>query len=180
MSRKPSSPRKPRVVARTATTEDAPEIARLHIASWRATYIRELPEDFLASQDLEGRTARWQARFAEGVQVLVAEASGTLVGFVAFGPAHDPESFKAGDWEIHNIHVEPSRHGQGIGRLLFERAVGACRGHGAAGVMLWVVKTNAKARAFYERMGMLSDGGEQEHTVQPGMVLHEVRYRTPL
>jgi len=168
------------MVIRQATKSDIPEIARLHIASWRATYVKELPEDFLASQDLEGRTARWQARFAEGVQVLVAEDAGALVGFVAFGPAHDPESFREGDWEIHNIHVEPSRHGQGIGRALFERAVSACREHGAAGVMLWVVKTNAAARAFYERLGMRHDGGEQEHTVQPGMVLHEVRYRMPL
>ena len=180
MSERRFTPNRLGMVIRQATTKDIPEIARLHIASWCATYVEELPPEFLASQDLEGRTARWKARFAEGVKVLVAEAAGALVGFVAFGPAHDPESFKAGDWEIHNIHVEPSRHGQGIGRLLFERAIRACREHGAAGVMLWVVKTNAKARAFYDHMGMRHDGGEQDHTVQSGIALHEVRYRMPL
>ena len=168
------------MITRSANRRDAAEIARLHIESWRATYVNDLPPDFLAEQDLAGRTARWEARFAEGVHVLLAEDAGALVGFVAFGPAHDPESFEAGDWEIHNIHVDPARHGQGIGRALFERAVCASREHGASGVMLWVVRTNRNARDFYEHMGMLNDGGEQEHTVQPGISLHEVRYRLPL
>jgi ribosomal protein S18 acetylase RimI-like enzyme len=165
---------------RKATLMDAPDIARLHIASWRATYLNELPPDFLAQQDLEVRTARWRARFAKGIHVLLAEEAGALVGFVSFGPAHDPESFKAGDWEIHSLHVDPARHGQGIGRELFEQAVRACHEQLATGVMLWVVRTNRHARSFYERMGMRHDGGEQDHTVAPGIVFHEVRYRLPL
>jgi ribosomal protein S18 acetylase RimI-like enzyme len=111
---------------------------------------------------------------------VVAEEDDVLVGFVACGPAHDAESLRNNEWEIHNLHVAPTRHGQGIGSALFESAVRLGRERGAAALMLWVVRTNTDARAFYERRGMLHDGGEQEHSIAPGLVLHEVRYKMAL
>lgn len=51
---------------RDATLDDAPAVAALHIASWRAAYRAELPAAFLATQDLAERTAVWRERLANG------------------------------------------------------------------------------------------------------------------
>jgi ribosomal protein S18 acetylase RimI-like enzyme len=168
------------LVVREATTRDARQIAQLHIASWQATYTNELPSDFLARQDPVAHAAGWLRQIEGGVLVQVGEENGNLVGFVACGPGRDGLSFRDGEWEIYNLHVAFSRQGQGIGSAMFENAVRLAREHGARSLILWVVRTNTPARAFYERKGMRHDGGEREHSVGPGHVLHEVRYRMRL
>ena len=168
------------LVVREATTGDARRIAQLHIASWQATYTRELPSDFLARQDPVAHAAGGLRQLEGGVHVQVTEENGSLVGFVACGPGRDELSLREEEWEIYNLHVAFSRQGQGIGSAMFENAVRLGREHGARSLVLWVVRTNARARAFYERRGMRLDGGEQEHSVGLGHVLHEVRYRMRL
>mgnify|MGYP001616585593 CR=1 FL=1 len=53
-----------------AKAEDAERVARRHIASWCATYTRELPADFRATQDLAERTAVWRDQIDKGVTVI--------------------------------------------------------------------------------------------------------------
>lgn len=168
------------MLIRQATIEDAQEIARLHIVSWQATYANELPSDFLAGLDLGARTARWRGQIEQGVQVLLAEEDGFLIGYVSCGPAQYGESLRPEEWQIYNLHVTPPRHGQGIGSVLFDRAVQLGRQSGATGLMLWVVRTNTNARAFYERKGMRHDGISQEGHFAPGAVLDEIRYKMTL
>jgi ribosomal protein S18 acetylase RimI-like enzyme len=168
------------MVIRPAIPQDAEAIARLHIASWQATYTMELPQAFLTGQDLAARSAHWRSRIDKGTHVLLAEEDEALVGFVAFGSAHAPDSASNRDWEIHNLHVHPARHNQGIGGVLFQKAASIGRQHGAPVLRLWVVRTNTSARKFYERLGMHLDGTEQEHTVAPGLVFDEVRYALEL
>jgi GNAT superfamily N-acetyltransferase len=164
------------MVVREAGVEDAPQIAQLHIASWKATYADELSADFLAAQDLAVRTVIWRSHIERGVDVWVAEEDGSLVGFIACGAERAAGSSRDQKWEIYNLHVARPRQGQGIGVVLFDSAVRLGREHGAAGLVLWVARTNISARTFYERRGMKHDGGQHERTVGPGEVLHEVRY----
>ena len=168
------------LVVREASASDVRRIAQLHIASWQATYTSELPSDFLARQDPVAHAAGWLRQLEEGVHVQVAEENGNMAGFVACGPGRDGLSLREDEWEIYNLHVALSRQGRGIGGAMFENAVRLGREHGARTLILWVVRTNARARAFYEWKGMRHDGGEQEHSVGLGHVLHEVRYRMRL
>ncbi len=165
---------------RQATERDAERIARLHIESWRATYADELSAELLGRQDLASREAAWRRQLQEGITVLLVEDGGDLAGFVACGPARNVASDESRAWEIYNLHVAPSRHGRGFGSALFDAAAHRGREAGETELVLWVVRTNAAARAFYERKGMGCDGGWQEHPVGPGEVLHEVRYRIRL
>lgn len=165
---------------RRATVADAQEIARLHIASWQVTYVNELPADFLAGLSLAARTARWRTQIEQGAHVLLAEENDVLIGFVSCGPANYGESRSPEEWQIYNLHVTPSRHGQGIGGPLFDKAVQLGRERGATTLMLWVVRTNANARAFYERRGMRHDGVSQEGYQAPGAVFDEIRYTMKL
>lgn len=161
-----------------AREEDARQIAELHLASWRATYTRELSRRFLASQDPAAWEAEWRGHLASGVSVIVAKEGDRLDGFVACGPVRGRSSDPL-EWEIYNIHVAPARHGEGCGSRLFDAARELGRQRGARQLVLWVVRTNDPARAFYEHKGMKDDGGEQEH-VLGDETLHEIRYRMDL
>jgi ribosomal protein S18 acetylase RimI-like enzyme len=158
-----------------AGENDAERIARLHIASWQATYARELSPTFLLNQDLARRAADWRRRISDGVAVLIAEEAHELAGFVACGPPKGTLG-RPGGWEIYNLHVARACQGSGIGSELFDAAVALGRDRGARELVLWVVNTNASARAFYEHKGMRWDGGEQERALG-AETLHEVRYR---
>ena len=160
---------------RHAGAEDAERVARLHIASWCATYTRELPAKFLATQDLAERTAVWRDQIDHGVMILLAGDGVELSGFAACGPARHAGT-ETGLWEIYNLHVAPALHGQGIGSALFAAAAALGRDRGATILVLWVVETNAAARGFYERQGMQYEGGQLEYPVGRGQFLHEVRY----
>ena len=167
---------------RPATIDDAIRIAELQLASWRATYAAELSQAFRDAQDIREWAGNWRTEIASGVSVLVledgSEGAAELLGFVACGT---PRRGSAGivGWEIYNIHSHPDRHGEGIGTTLFNAAVDLAREHTAPQLLLWVVKTNQSARAFYERKGMQPDGREQQHRVG-GEMLSEVRYRMQL
>lgn len=159
---------------RTAREEDAERVASLHLASWHVTYTSELSPAFRDNQDVAVWSANWRAEIATGLEVILAEDGDTLEGFVACGPSRGRTSQRGG-WEIYNLHTAPGRYGAGIGTSLFNAAADRGRQQGARQLFLWVVKTNSKARAFYEARGMRLDGGEQEHHVGDE-VLYEVRY----
>src|ERR1700738_5194587 len=53
-------------MVRLATLDDAADIARVHVASWRTTYRDMLPDDFLASLNEEHYTERWKRVITEG------------------------------------------------------------------------------------------------------------------
>jgi ribosomal protein S18 acetylase RimI-like enzyme len=161
-----------------AREEDAARIADLHVASWRSTYTIELSPTFLARQDVTAHATEWRRRLAQGVTVIVADEPEGLAGFVACGPAQGAFS-KAGEWELYNLHVARDRHRHGVGSRLFRAAAELGRERGAGRLVLWVVQTNAPARAFYEAKGMGFDGAQQEHVVED-QKLDEVRYSADL
>jgi ribosomal protein S18 acetylase RimI-like enzyme len=161
-----------------AREEDAVRIAHLHVASWRLTYTMELSATFLARQDVTAHAEEWRRRLAQGVTVVLADEPQGLAGFVACGPAQGAFS-KPAEWEIYNLHVARGRQGHGVGSRLFRAAAELGRERGAARLVLWVVQTNARARAFYEAKGMGLDGARQEHVVED-QKLDEVRYSADL
>ena len=162
-----------------AGQEDAYQIACLHVASWQGTYTQELSNSFLQHQDLDVRTAEWRRRISEGVTVLLVKERGAVIGFVACGLVGQDRRDTA-DWEIFNLHVAPHRHGEGLGTQLFDASAHLGRSNNARDLILWVVETNRKARAFYEHKGMRWDGGEQQRVLTAKEKLREVRYRMPL
>ncbi|WP_341367821.1 N-acetyltransferase [Yoonia sp. BS5-3] len=82
---------------------------------------------------------------------LVAEDAGTIIGHVAFSPAHISEA--AGDWYgLGPISVREDRQGQGIGRALIEAGIATLAEQGAAGCVL------TGNPNIYQRIGFRSDG----------------------
>jgi ribosomal-protein-alanine N-acetyltransferase len=149
----------PGLAVRDARPEDAPAIASVARASWRATYrdIFEPPfiDEFLARayavEALEGAIGR--AAEQEISVFLVAERGRRMQGYLQFGVGpRGPELFR--------VYADPKAFGTGVGSALLgelhrriERTVEA--------YVLDVHPQNVRGRAFYDRNGfVVVDGAE--------------------
>ncbi|HUK30041.1 MAG TPA: GNAT family N-acetyltransferase [Candidatus Acidoferrum sp.] len=144
----------PQVNVREATKDDVSAIARLHAESWQSAYRGILSDDYLKAEVFHERFAVWQDRFgsspATPMLLLVAEIDSSIVGFACVFLDEDPTFGSLVD----NLHVTPTLTGQGIGRrLLSESARRVLSGGSQAGIHLWVLEQNLKARGFYEKTG---------------------------
>lgn len=159
-----------------AGASDVTALAEVHTESWRSAYRGLLPDAYLDGPILEDRRRFWARRMSEPVTdrrlVLKATDADTLVGFVCAALDVDPT------WgaRIENLHVAPSRKGEGIGLALFESARGWITQRAPGQPMhLWVLEGNVAARRFYERQGgVVAD--RKVIDVTDGIAVPEVRY----
>jgi GNAT superfamily N-acetyltransferase len=166
------------VLIRPGEVADAEAVADVHVRSWQGAYRGLLPDSLLDKLSVEERARMWRAWLtrASDVSVWVADEGGSVIGFVAAGPQNPLEDRDVA--EVYAIYLLPERMGRGLGRALLARAIDELRpGFGA--VMLWVLKTNERARRFYEATGWRTDGATKTETVgevEPA----QVRYRFDL
>jgi len=140
------------VAIRAACLEDAPAIARLHVAVWRATYRDLAPPEAMQALDLSKRQARWVEMLATAERtVLVAERDGGIVGIGKAGAATAPELGDRG--EILYLYVDPRHARAGIGRSLMRRLAAALQEQGYDSLALGVVEGNQPAIDFYRKLG---------------------------
>jgi GNAT superfamily N-acetyltransferase len=138
---------------RTLEPGDASTVARLHTASWRATYRGILRDDYLDGDIDSERLALWTQRLTAPdprQQGWLAQVGTQPVGFAFVIGAHDPQ------WGmlLDNLHVLPGQQGLGIGRRLLHELTGWAQQHyPALGIYLWVYELNSRTRAWYERLG---------------------------
>jgi ribosomal protein S18 acetylase RimI-like enzyme len=141
---------------RPAVIDDADAIARVHVASWRSTYRRLLPDDFLESLTEAGYADRWR-RFIGGgsSRVYVVEpedpAGGGIVGFASAGLERAGEVGFGG--ELYAIYLLDEFQRHGYGRELVRACVAGLRDMGLQDMIIWVLRDNEPARRFYERLG---------------------------
>jgi GNAT superfamily N-acetyltransferase len=165
---------------RRAIPDDGPAIADVHARSWPWTYDGLLPAEVIAGvvDDREARAGRLRDAIADesaGQRVWVATRDDTVVGFATWSPSQDEDATKR-TADVGAIYLDPVVVGQGIGRRLLEHVVGELIGSGFTDATLWVLRTNSRARRFYEGVGWLPDGAAKVVEL-PGGVLDEVRYR---
>lgn len=171
------------LVIRRARPDEVDLLAGLHARSWRVTYGPMLRPEEAALLTVEERRLLWERALgmpAPREAVVVAEEAGRVVGLVFVGPSHDADAdARAATGEIHAIHVEPGRHGRGIGSRLMAAAVAHLRAAGFTRATLWVIRENAVARRFYEGHGWQPDGAAKRGPMGDfaGLpVVDEVRY----
>ena len=77
---------------REARLEDASEIARVHIQSWRAAYRGLIPDSILEDLDLQERTQLWRKNLSRpNLWIFVAVQQESVVGFCSLAPARNEE-----------------------------------------------------------------------------------------
>jgi ribosomal protein S18 acetylase RimI-like enzyme len=139
-------------LVRPAEVEDAAAIAAVHVATWRSTYRGLLPDDFLDSLDESGYEERWRRILGEPAsRVYVAAGGAQVVGFASGGRERAGEDGFSG--ELYAIYVVQEAQGRGHGRRLVQAVVGGLRELALEDMIVWVLRDNAGARRFYERLG---------------------------
>jgi GNAT superfamily N-acetyltransferase len=86
--------------------------------------------------------------------VLVAECAGSVVGYVYAGL--EPTSWKelrAACGYIHDVYVDQSTRGHGVGELLVRAAIEWLEGKGVPRVVLWSAAPNEGAQRLFARLG---------------------------
>lgn len=159
---------------RQATAADVEAVAAAHVASWRAAYAGLLPDEVIAGRTLEDRLRVWGGvvRERRGT-LLVAAPDDTVLGFCHAWRTRDDDLDPSRVGEISALYLLPEAWGRGLGAALCDGALDALAREGLAEVALWVLESNARARAFYERAGFQPDGRRSEFV--PGAA--DLRYR---
>ncbi|ROP44630.1 GNAT family N-acetyltransferase [Pseudokineococcus lusitanus] len=169
-------------VLRPAVPDDAPALAAVHVAGWRAGYRGLVRDDYLDALDPSAREARWRTTASGPDGVLVVEEDGALVALCAFGPCRDDDlPDEAG--EVRSLYVLPEHWGTGVGGRLLAAATAELLAVGAdEPPVLWALTGNTRARRFYERRGWHPDGTTRvveraELDGVPAVTFPEVRHR---
>lgn len=68
---------------------------------------------------------------------------------------------QGGDWHLVGMWVSPKLRGPGVAGRLVSAVCGLAPQSGATSVTLWVTEENARARAFYRRLGFVPTGNRQ-------------------
>ena len=165
---------------RVATAADAAQIARVHVAAWRAAYHGIIPDEIIASHNGTNRTERWQAILAQPIgATFVAEENVMVVGFCHHIPSRDPDADPKTTGEIASIYVHPEHWRAGAGRQLCLHTFQETRRRNFTNLTLWVMKANFPAIEFYGAMGFALDGAVKVERIK-GFELHEIRLRLKL
>lgn len=169
------------VQVRHPTIHDAEGIGAIHVGAWQWAYRGLMPDEFLDGLDPFDRAETWASRLASAetcLRQLVAVVDGGVVGFASIGASRDEDADPA-TGEVMAIYLDPSHVGTGIGRQLFSGALGKLREAGFKTVTVWVLDTNTRGRAFYEKAGMQLDGSSKRDEIR-GFPVTEFRYRMHL
>jgi len=120
---------------KTATPEDAPDMAGVHAQAFDTPWDENDFEDLLDGDGVFG----FVVRGADPAGVLICRAA-------------------AGEAEILTVGVAPWARRQGVGLALMTAAVGVARQAGAEAMFLEVDVDNAPAVALYEGLGFVRAG----------------------
>jgi GNAT superfamily N-acetyltransferase len=174
------------VSVRPARPDDAGEIGRIQVETWRTAYAEILPAPVLDAITVEDAAASWDVAIAEPPgprhHVLVALEQEWRVGFAALGPAEDletddpePETTLA----LAVILVEPRWGRRGHGSRLLAAAVDHARADGMTRAVAWIPEGDTASREFLISAGWAPDGLARALDTGAGE-LREIRLHTSL
>jgi GNAT superfamily N-acetyltransferase len=161
---------------RPARPDEADEIARIQLSTWRTAYRRLLPRHVLDGLDPAWLSQRWRQAIdappSPHHRVLVAieqAQSSYLVGFAASGPAdeaalapdEDPAALSGDIAAITELLVEPRWGRRGHGSRLLAAAVDLWRADGFTTALAWAYERDAATVRFLTSAGWAPDGAHR-------------------
>lgn len=174
------------VSVRPARSDDAAEIGRIQVETWRSAYAEILPPAVLGGVTLDDAAATWAAAISDPPDrrhhVLVAQEKDWRVGFAALGPADDLEADDpepATTVALAVILVEPRWGRRGHGSRLLAAAVDHARGDGMTRAVAWIPEGDTVSREFLISAGWAPDGLVRALDTGAGE-LREIRLHTSL
>ena len=153
------------VSVRPARPDDAAEIGRIQVETWRTAYGEIVPRPVLDGLTPADAAAAWIAAISAPPtarhHVLVALEGEWLVGFIALGPADDLEADDpdpATTVAIAPILVEPRWGRRGHGSRLLAAAVDHARRDATSRAITWIPEADSVSREFLISAGWAPDG----------------------
>ena len=157
---------------RPARPEDAAEIARIQLSTWRTAYRRMFPAHVLANLDEAYLARGWaeaigtppSARHRVLIAVEQGEAASHVVGFAAAGPADEhalaPEEPPLPDdvAAVTDLLVEPRWGRRGHGSRLLSATVDLWREDGFTHAVAWAYEQDVATQKFLNSAGWSPDG----------------------
>ncbi|HEY1485887.1 MAG TPA: GNAT family N-acetyltransferase [Micromonosporaceae bacterium] len=174
------------VSVRPATRDDAAELGRIQVDTWRTAYPDVVPTAVLDALSTDVATLSWAAAIAAAPSanhhVLVAMEQQFRVGFAAVGPVEDlepddPEPTTTAQLAV--VLVEPRWGRRGHGSRLLAAVVDTIRGDGMTRMIAWVPEGDAVTRDFLTSAGWAPDGLVRALDTGDGE-LREIRLHTEL
>jgi ribosomal protein S18 acetylase RimI-like enzyme len=178
------------IEVREATIDDADAIATVHIDGWRVGYRGIVPDSYLDAEEFAtSRRDRWRAWTWSSLadsRLFVVTIHDRLVGFGHAGPERlDPSedlTTVPARGEVYGFYLHPTAWGSGGAGALMSRCEEYLRDEGYGSAVLWVLRDNPRARAFYEKAGWTFSGEESDFAPwdSPDSALPEVQYEVRL
>ncbi|WP_342526705.1 GNAT family N-acetyltransferase [Chryseomicrobium sp. FSL W7-1435] len=137
---------------RRAILEDAEQIAKVHVDSWRTTYKNIIPQAFLDGLSYSKRIPLWEMNLSRPENyVLVAENEHSqIVGFA--DTSKRAENVHPNSLDLTSIYLLEEYQGQGIGRALLQELFAYYKSQKVEKVFVEVLADN-KTKYFYEAFG---------------------------
>jgi ribosomal protein S18 acetylase RimI-like enzyme len=126
---------------RTATIEDAHDIAVMHVQSWKESYKGIIHQEYLDQLSVEKREARFkedlESRSKNNHEYFLAlDDDNHIVGFASGGPNRKPEMNIKG--ELYAIYLLDKVKNQGIGKTLVLKVVNHLVSIDITDMLVWV------------------------------------------
>ncbi|CAH1208977.1 hypothetical protein PAECIP111893_02949 [Paenibacillus plantiphilus] len=163
-------------VIRWASDSDVPNLAQVHIDSYRSAYVNIMPALYLEGMTLEQQLKRYEALLSEGKEhVAVMSVDERMIGYLVLEHCTDDVAQHRHGGEIHSIYLLQEYCGRGYGRMLLDWGIRQLGEMGWTHAIVWVLKDNRSARGFYEHAGFILSG--RERLIQRGAELVQVSYQ---
>jgi ribosomal protein S18 acetylase RimI-like enzyme len=144
------------VSIRPAQARDAPALGRMGAALVRLHHAYDAERFMEPEEDVEAGYRWWLSRELkrQGAVVLVAERDEQVVGYgYATVEGRDWKTLREEHAELHDLWVDESARGLGVGALLAEELLRRLKALGAPRVMLMAAARNEAARRLFTRLG---------------------------
>lgn len=136
---------------RRARSEDAAALSGVFDAAWREAYLGVIPGIALERMMARRGPRWWLSTIGRGRPLVVLDVAETVAGYVSYGRCRD-RSLPA-EGEIDELYLAPEYQGLGFGTRLFKAVRNDLSDRGIKRLAVWALSENARARAFYERLG---------------------------
>jgi len=139
------------ILFRPAEIADASAVAAIHDAAWRATYQGIIPHVHLERMINRRGPQWWHRQIQRGSKITLFIYDGVPQGYAAWGDARGVWPWPAG--EIFELYISPIFQGLGFGSKLFAAVRQDLKREGLVRLVVWALKDNDAACAFYGGLG---------------------------
>ena len=174
---------------RSAREADAPGLARVQVASWRAAFGGLVPDAVIAELTAEAAVERFAERWRQAISApptsrhrvhVAVEQPGSpeILGFAAAGPATDEDLWPGTDGELYELHVLPAVAAEGHDQRLLNAVADTFAEDGFSTGYTWALSGDATRIGFLEAAGWAPDGSRSN--LDMGTKVPVVRLHTRL